>query len=431
MNWFSTTPSDEAAVLSAVGVECIEDLFSCIPPSVRLENWNLPAGLSEFEVKRLMETLAERNRNPRLSFLGGGYYDHYIPAAVDSLAGRSEFYTAYTPYQPECAQGTLQAIYEYQSVICRLMDMECANASLYDGGTAVYEAAAMACRITGRRHVLVHPSLNPIWFQMLLTHTSGGSITVAQSETSLYDHAACMIVQNPSFTGDISEFSALANTLHEAGSLLIMAVNPLSLGIVKTPGAMNADIAVAEGQCLGLPLGFGGPYLGILASRKAFIRKMPGRIAAKTTDTAGRRGFVLTLQAREQHIRREKALSNICSNQALCALRALIYLCLLGKQGIMETAQLCHAKTEYLKAQLQFLPIKNTAPTFNEFVVRLPVPACTIVDAMKKEGIIAGLPLEPLGCGEPGDLLIAVTERHTREELDGFAQSLRHLLYGY
>jgi len=382
---------------------------------------DLPDGMSEMAVRHHMAGLAERNAQGKTCFLGGGFYDHFIPAAVDELSGRGEFLTAYTPYQPECAQGTLQAIYEYQSAICRLTEMEFANASLYDGGTAVFEATTMAVRITKRRKVVLDASLNPRYREMLATHTA--HLDLAFEDGDDPTDAACVIVQNPSFLGTVYDFAELAERCHEAGALLVVVFYPISLGILKTPGAMGADIAVAEGQSLGLPLSFGGPYLGILATRKKHLRKMPGRIAAATEDTEGRRGFVLTLQAREQHIRREKAMSNICSNEALCALRAVIYLCLMGKQGLRDVAAQCHAKAEYLKGKLSFAALLNDGPTFNEFAVRLPVDAEVAVERMAERGFLAGLPLKPFG-GEPGDFLIAVTEKRTREELDAFAAAL-------
>lgn len=430
MNWMPATEEEQREMLAAIGADSIDAFFTAIPEALRLRDWDIPEGLSEFSLRRSMERLAAKNAVQYVSFLGGGYYDHYIPAAVDGLAGRSEFYTAYTPYQPECSQGTLQAIYEYQSVISRLTDMECANASLYDGGTAVFEAASMACRITGRSRVVAHPSLHPVWRRMLETHLAGSPIQVCSGEAPDGDDVACVIAQNPAFLGDLADFTSLAEACHSGGALLVMAVNPVSLGIVKTPGAMGADIAVAEGQSLGLPLGFGGPYLGILATRKNYIRKMPGRIAAATTDGEGRRGFVLTLQAREQHIRREKALSNICSNQALCALRTLIHLCLLGPSGLAATARACHSKSEYLKSRLTFLEMLNAGPTFHEFAVRLPRPADAVIGLLRGKGILPGLPLEALGCGGPNDLLIAVTEKRTREELDALAEALREACHG-
>jgi glycine dehydrogenase subunit 1 len=382
--------------------------------------------MSEMAVRDRLARLAQRNAPNAIGFLGGGYYDHFIPAAVDSLAGRSEFLTAYTPYQPECSQGSLQAIYEYQSAICRLTNMEVANASLYDGGTAVFEAATMSMRCTKRRRVVCHGSLNPTYRRMLDTHAANLDIEIAEGADPAV--AACVIVQNPSFLGTVADFTALGQQCHEAGALLVVSFYPLSLGLLKTPGEMGADIAVAEGQSLGLPLAFGGPYLGIMATRKAHMRKMPGRLVAATQDAQGQRGFVLTLQAREQHIRREKAMSNICSNEALCALRALIYLCVLGKEGLCEAAAECHAKAEYLKSKLPFAKVLNDGPTFNEFAVRLPKNATEVVRILAQRDFLAGLPLAACGRGEPNDLLIAVTEKRTRQEIELFAGALEDVV---
>ena len=420
-------------MLDTIGAGSLAELFDTIPEAVRMKAWNVAPGISEMEVCRDVAELAGRNVTNAVCFLGGGYYDHYIPAAVDALSSRSEFYTAYTPYQPECSQGTLQSIYEYQSVICRLTDMEFANASLYEGSTAVFEAATMAVRATRRRCVLLHDSINPRYKEVLRTHVPNLDLDLREvNSENIFDgalqEAACVVVQNPSFLGGIDDFTHLAERCHAAKALLVVIFYPISLGLLKTPGEMGADIAVAEGQSLGMPLGFGGPYLGILATRKALVRKMPGRIAGETVDAQGRRGFVLTLQAREQHIRREKAMSNICSNQALCALRALIFLCLYGKEGLREVAGACHAKSEYLKSRLTFAKHLNRTPTFNEFAVRLPRPASEVVYEMMKAGYQAGLPLEALGAGGPNDLLIAVTEQRTRAEMDAFALALEKTL---
>ncbi|MBM3289518.1 MAG: aminomethyl-transferring glycine dehydrogenase subunit GcvPA, partial [Candidatus Hydrogenedentes bacterium] len=392
---------------------------------LRAKSWDLPAGLSEMAVRDEMGALAARNASGLVSFLGGGAYDHYIPAAVDALTSRAEFYTAYTPYQPECAQGTLQSIYEYQSAICRLTNMEFANASLYDGGTAVFEATTMAVRLTGRSRIVLHRSLSPIYRSMLVTHTAHLDLELVDGDDPA--GAACVIVQNPSFLGTVADYTQLAERCHAAGALLVVSFYPISLGLVKTPGEMGADICVAEGQSLGVPLAFGGPWLGVMATRKDHVRKMPGRIAAETADAEGRRGFVLTLQAREQHIRREKAMSNICSNEALCALRAMIYMALLGKEGLRDVARHCHAKAEYLKSKLTFAKVLNDGPTFNEFAVRLPKNAGHAAAEVAKRGYLAGLPLEPLGAGADTDLLIAVTERRTRAELDAFAKALEEV----
>jgi len=425
MSWIPTTDADRQAMLAAIGADSIESLFASIPEALRMKSWDIPPGLSEMAVRDHIADLASRNNVGHTSFLGGGYYDHYIPAAVDALSGRSEFYTAYTPYQPETSQGTLQSIYEYQSAICRLTGMEFANASLYDGGTAVFEAATMAVRIARRNRVVVHPSLNPTWLAMLRTHAANLELEVELGDDPA--GAACVIVQNPSFHGTVADFTALAERCHAEGALLVVSCYPVSLGMVKSPGEMGADIAIAEGQSIGMPLGFGGPYLGIMATRKEHVRKMPGRIAGETQDAQGRRGFVLTLQAREQHIRRTKAMSNICSNQALCALRALIHLSLWGKEGFKEVAVACHSKAEYLKGRLGFARVLNEGPTFNEFALRLPRSAAAVAAELLEEGYVAGLPLADVGAGEDTDLLIAVTEKHSREALDAFATALERV----
>jgi glycine dehydrogenase subunit 1 len=425
MSWIPTTETERAEMLAVIGVQSMEELFENIPQELRLKSWDVPPAMSEMAVRAHLAALAAKNDPGAVSFLGGGFYDHYIPAAVDALSGRSEFYTAYTPYQPECSQGTLQSIYEYQSVICRLTEMEYANASLYDGGTAVFEAATMSLRITRRNRIAVDPSLNPTYLAMLRTHAAHLGVEILEGADP--KDAACVIVQNPSFLGTVQDFTELGRQCHEAGALLVVSFYPVSLGMLKSPGEMGADIAIAEGQSLGLNLGFGGPYLGIMATRKEHVRKMPGRVAGQTQDAQGRRGFVLTLQAREQHIRREKAMSNICSNQALCALRALIHLCLLGKEGLVEVAAASHAKAEYLKSRLGFAEILNDGPTFNEFAVRLKRPADEVVAALQSEGILAGLPLHTMGLGGPNDLLVAVTEKRTRAELDAFADALEQL----
>ncbi|NIA12966.1 MAG: aminomethyl-transferring glycine dehydrogenase subunit GcvPA [Nitrospiraceae bacterium] len=432
MTWIPATDAERGEMLAAIGVRSIDELFATIPEHLRLRKWQVPPGRSQMAVQRILAETAARNDTGTLSFVGGGYYDHHIPAAVDALASRSEFLTAYTPYQPECAQGTLQAVYEYQSAVCRLTDLECANASLYDGGTAVFEATTMAVRQTRRTRIVCHESLNPLYRRMLATHTANLELDIVDSEPASLDGAACVIVQNPSFLGTVRDFSDLAERCHAAGALLVVSFYPVSLGLLKTPGAMGADIAIAEGQSLGLPLSFGGPYLGIMAARQKLIRKMPGRIAAATQDAEGRRGFVLTLQAREQHIRREKATSNICSNEAHCALRALIHLCLLGREGLREVAVQCHAKAEYLKGRLiegaAGIQLLNDGPTFNEFAVRLPADAESVVERLLDRGIHPGLPLAPLGAGERTDLLVAVTEKHTREDLDTLTEALEQAL---
>ena len=425
MSWTPATQTDREEMLKTIGVTSIEELFSVIPPEFRVKDWAIPAGMSEMATRELLSGMASKNTVEAVSFLGGGYYDHYIPAAIDALTSRSEFYTAYTPYQPECAQGTLQSIYEYQSAITRLTNMEFSNASLYEGGTAVFEAAAMAMRITRRNIIICHPSLNPKYLEMLHTHTLNLDIEIVERNEPA--EGACFIFQNPGFTGTVNDFTDLVEACRAQGTLAVSVFYPLSLGLLKTPGEMGVDIAIAEGQSLGIPLSFGGPYLGILTTLKKHVRKMPGRIAGATQDAQGRRGYVLTLQAREQHIRRVKAMSNICSNQALCALRALMYLCLMGKEGLRELAVHCHSKAEYLKTRLDFAEILNEGPTFNEFAVRLPRPAREVTATMMERGFLAGLPLADVGAGDENDLLIAVTEQRTREQIDAYADALKEV----
>jgi len=358
MPFIPHTEQQQQEMLAQIGLT-MDGLFADIPADLKARSFHLPAGLSEMEVRNRLADLACKNSVDLTLFLGGGFYDHFIPSAVYSIISRSEFYTAYTPYQPELSQGTLQAIYEYQSVICRLTDMEVSNASLYDGGTAMYEAMMMALRITGRNKVIIDDSVNPIYRVMIHSYTQNLQIDLDETHCTnglanrteildrLDNQTAAIIVQNPNFFGCIDDFTDLAKAAHEKGALLLVSCYPISLGILKTPGAMGADIVTGEGESLGMPMSFGGPYLGFMAARKEHVRKMPGRVVGETTDREGRRAFVLTLQAREQHIRRDKATSNICSNEALCALTALVYLSLLGKEGLRETAQRCADKASY------------------------------------------------------------------------------------
>jgi glycine dehydrogenase subunit 1 len=362
--YITNTPQEIEQMLGAIGVKNIDDLFADIKPAHRPKSFDLPQGLSEYEVMRRVTALSLKNNVHVVPFIGGGYYDHYIPTAVPSLTGRGEFYTAYTPYQPECAQGTLQALFEYQSSICALTGMEVANASLYDGGTALYEAMMMAIRITGRHKVIMDGGVSPIYRKILKTYTHHlhyqfeetpvvqGTRDRKEIYRLLDKDTAAIILQNPNFFGAIDDFTDIIAKAHAAGALVLMSVYPISLGLLKTPADMGADIVTGEGQSLGLPLNFGGPYLGFMAARKKYIRKMPGRIVGETVDTEGRRCFVNTLQAREQHIRREKATSNICTNVSLGALQAAIFMAVVGKNGLKEMAQLNLDKAEYAKQQL-------------------------------------------------------------------------------
>jgi len=443
MPFISNTPRQRQEMLAEIGLSAA-DLFAAIPPDLRAGPLRLPGGLSEQEVRVQMAALAARNATNLTSFLGGGFYDHFLPAAVDAIVGRSEFYTAYTPYQPEVSQGTLQAMYEYQSMICRLTEMEVANASLYDGGTALYEAITMSLRITGRNQVLVDQCVNPIHRKMIRSYTGNLGIELIETPPAhgradrqeiarrLSDKTAAVVVQNPNFFGCIDDATDLSLLAHEKGALLVAACYPISLGILKTPGAMGADIVTAEGQSLGLGMSFGGPYLGIMAARMQHVRKMPGRLAGRTVDAAGRDGFVLTLQAREQHIRREKATSNICTNQNLCALTALAYLSVLGKEGLRRTAQLCADKAYY--AQKRLLAIQGVSLRFprvwyfNEFVLELPARADRVIRRLLEKNIAAGFPLDRYYEGTENSLLVAVTEKRTKEEIDYLAHVLEACL---
>ena len=437
------TPEEVSEMLAAIGVSSIEELFAPIPAELRAKALTIPSGMSEFETFARMQAIAAANTQGMTNYIGGGFYDHIIPAAVDHLSGRAEFYTAYTPYQPECSQGTLQALFEYQTAICRLTGLDVSNASLYDGGTACAEAAMMALRVTGRNKIVVDASVNPFSRQVLKTYLfnldveiveiapTDGLLNRAGLAAVLDETVAAVLVQNPNFFGSIGDFTDLARQVHVLGGLLIASVYPISLGILKSPGEMGVDIAIGDGQSLGNPLSFGGPSFGFIAARKSLIRNMPGRIVGETVDKSGKRGFVLTLQAREQHIKRHKATSNICSNQGLCALRGLIFLSSVGKQGLADMARLNRDKAEYAKARLLAIPgvtVLQSAPTFNEFSVSLPKPAAALVEGMLKEGITAGVPLGGFYKGLENAMVVTVTEKRTKKEIDHFARILEAAL---
>ena len=441
--YITNTPQEVKQMLNDIGVENIDALFADIAPLHRPKSFNLPQGLSEYEVVRHVTALSLKNNVHVVPFIGGGYYDHYIPLAVPSLTSRGEFYTAYTPYQPECSQGTLQALFEYQSSMCALTGMEVSNASLYDGGTALYEAMMMAIRITGRNKVIMDGGVSPIYRKILKTYTHHLSYQfevtpVVHGQSSreeiyrlLGTDTAAVILQNPNFFGAIDDFTDIIEKAHKVGALVIVSVYPISLGLLKTPADMGADIVTGEGQSLGLPLNFGGPYLGFMCARKKYIRKMPGRIVGETVDSKGRRCFVNTLQAREQHIRREKATSNICTNVSLCALQAAIFMAAVGKNGLKEMAQLNLDKAEYAKqllSKIKGVEVKRSAPTFNEFTVHLPKDASEVVAAMMKKGFAAGFPLGRYYPGMERYLLVAVTEKRTKQEIERYAKALEDVI---
>jgi len=441
--YITNTPQEVGQMLKDIGVRDIDALFADIKPEHKPRSFDLPKGLSEYEVVRRVTALSLKNNVHVVPFIGGGYYDHYIPTAVQALTSRGEFYTAYTPYQPECAQGTLQALYEYQSSICALTGMEVSNASLYDGGTALYEAMMMAIRITGRDKVIMDGGVSPIYRKILNTYTHHLSYQFEEtpvvhgqsSREEIYrrldKNTAAVILQNPNFFGAIDDLTDIIERAHQVGALAIVSVYPISLGLLKTPAQMGADIVTGEGQSLGLPLNFGGPYLGFMCARKKYIRKMPGRIVGETVDSKGRRCYVNTLQAREQHIRREKATSNICTNVSLCALQAAIFMAVVGKNGLKEMAQLNLDKAEYAKQQLSKIKgveVKRSAQTFNEFTVHLPKDASEVIGAMMKKGFAAGFALGRYYPGMERYLLVAVTEKRTKEEIDRYAKALQEVL---
>lgn len=426
-------------MLSTIGVDSIDDLFQDIKPEHAPQSFEIPEGRSEWEVMKYVRSLAEENASGLTLFIGGGYYDHFIPPVISALISRGEFLTAYTPYQPECSQGTLQALYEYQSYICSLTGMDVANASLYDGGTALYEAMMMSLRVTGRNQVVMDGGVSPIFRKMIRSYSENLNIDFIEIDPShgqsdrskiagaLTKETAAIILQNPNFFGAVDDHSDLVKQTHDCGALVIQSVYPVALGLLKTPAEMDVDIVTGEGQSLGLPLNFGGPYLGFMAVKKKYIRKMPGRIVGETVDSEGRRCFVNTLQAREQHIRREKAMSNICTNVALCAVQAAMYMSLIGRQGLKKLAQLNFNKAEYMKARLSGLKgvqVKDSAPTFNEFTVCLPRDAAEVVARMINDGIAAGFPLGRYYPELKNYMIVAVTEKRTKEEIDHYVECL-------
>ncbi len=440
--YFPHTPAELEAMLRVIGVDRIEDLFQDVPAAHRFPDLQLPSALTEMEALTELQGLAWANDTAQdlISFLGAGAYNHYIPAAVDSLLRRGEFYTAYTPYQPEISQGTLQAIYDYQSLITALTGMDVSNASHYDGATAVAEAVSMAyANFRGKRSkIVISPSLHPHYRQTIHTYNHGSELQIVGEDTDITagtqtlfplidNQTALVIVQYPDFFGRVFDLGPLAEVTHNAGALLAVAVNPMALGLLKTPGEFGADIVTGEGQPLGIPLSYGGPYLGIFATRKEYVRKMAGRLVGETVDSRGQRAYVLTLTAREQHIRREKATSNICTNQGLMALAATIYLSLLGKHGLRQVSELCYHKAHYAAQELSKLSgfgLWSQAPFFHEFVLQCPAPVEEINEFLLDNGILGGYDLSEDYPDLENHMLVAVTEMNSREEIDVLVEAL-------
>ena len=446
MPFIPTTDANRKEMLKTIGVSGFEELLKVIPAEARFKGeLDLPEPLSEYEVTKLLQKIAEKNEHTgtHVCFLGGGAYDHFIPAAVGHVISRSEFYTSYTPYQAEVSQGNLQVIYEYQTMITQLTGMDVSNASMYDGASALAEAALLGQAQTGREEILVSKTVHPFYRQVVRTycHRSGVVLKEVRTEDGITDmdalrdalseKTAGVLVQHPNFFGNLEEVEEIEKCVHGVGGLYIVSVDPVSLGVLKPPGAYGADVVTGEGQALGNPLNFGGPYVGMFAVKKELIRRLPGRLAAVTVDTQGRRGFVLTLQTREQHIRREKATSSICTNEQLCALASAVYLALMGKQGLPRVAHLCLQKAHYLAQQIERVggcDLLFSRPFFKEFAVRCPIPPKKIIGRMRKEKIFAGIDMGRFDYGVEDGLLIAVTEKRTKEEMDRYVEVLQKIV---
>ena len=446
MSYVLNTPADQRAMLEKIGAASVEELFNPIPQALRLKRpLNVPPALTELELEQHLGELAGKNRSASdaVCFLGGGSYDHFIPAVVDAVAGRSEYYTAYTPYQAEASQGSWQAFFEYQTLLCELTGMDVATASLYDGASAVAEAVLMALSVSPRRQkVLVAESVHPDYRLTLKTYVANVDVQIEtlpvpegvldpdQLKRTVDDQTLCVIVQHPNFFGCLEEVEALSQATRARGALFVVSFDPISLGLLKRPGQYGADIAVAEGQGLGIPMAYGGPGLGILTCREEYVRKMPGRLVGQTLDRNGKRCWVLTLQTREQHIRREKATSNICTNQGLLALRATVYLAALGPQGLQETAELCVRKANYAAERLCAAGAKRRfpGPVCKEFTLRLRKKTPHVLEQLLAAGYQAGLHLGRWYPALDDCVTVAVTEKRTRAEIDGLAAALSRIL---
>lgn len=437
------TKSDIKDMLDVIGLENENDLFSSVPSDLRVDHLNLKDGLDEFSTYSKFKKLSLKNDVNKVMFMGGGYYDHIVPSGVDALAGRSEFYTAYTPYQAEASQGTLQSLYEFQSLICELTGMDVANASMYDGATALAESALMAVRLTKRNKILIDAGVNKTYIKVVQTYLKFRDIEVevidmnkdltdfAAVEAKIDSSIAAYLFQNPNFFGTIQDFTSLISKLHESKVLAVMSAYPIALGMIKDPGSLDVDIVCGDGQCLGNYLNFGGPTFGFMATKQEDIRNLPGRIIGKTKDRDGKEMFVLTMQAREQHIRRHRATSNICSNQNLLALRATMFMSLIGRDGFANMSSLCHSKSEYLKSELKKvkgITICNTAPTFNEFVIETPLSAESLLLKLRDAGFYAGINLGNLYENHENKIMISVTEKRSKDELDALVAAIGEIL---
>ncbi len=442
MAYIPHTDTDRAEMLAAIGIEKLEDLFDAVPAEQRFPELNLPSRKSEMDTLWELQALSGANAaaNEYALFLGAGAYNHYVPSIVNHILLRGEFYTAYTPYQPELSQGTLQVIFEWQSMLCALTGMEAANASHYDGATSLAEAVtvAVAQGRNKRRKIIFSPNINPQYRAVARTYHQGtatrfvgdksGRATLDDLCDMLDENTAMLVVQYPNFLGQIEDFNGLAKKVHDAGALLCMVVDPIALGMLKTPGELGADIVVGEGQSLGIPLSFGGPYLGFFATKNDYVRKIAGRIVGETVDSDGRKAYVMTLRPREQDIRREKASSNICTNQGLLALAACVYLSVMGKQGLRRVAELCYHKSHYAAEKIAELPnysVNTMLPFFKEFVVTCPKPVSEINKSLLDNfNIIGGYDLGKDYPDRANQMLIAVTETNTRTEIDDLVRGL-------
>ncbi len=433
-SYIPATTDEQQKMLSALGLTSTEELFAAVPEEVRVHGLDLPDGMSELEVAQAVSALADRNTRFTSVFRGAGAYRHFIPAIVKSVTSKEEFVTAYTPYQAEISQGVLQSIFEYQTQMCELTGMDASNASVYDGAVAAAEAVFM-CQERKRSGVIFSGATDPQVISVVRTYCESRGVpvtvlpvsdcatSVADLKAALTQTTASVYIQSPNYYGVIEDVDALAEAAHEAGAKVIMGFNPISLGLLKPPGEYGADIAVGEGQPLGLPMAFGGPYLGIMTCKGAMTRKLPGRIVGETTDHQGRRAFVLTLQAREQHIRREKASSNICSNEALCAMTASVYLAAVGPQGLRQAAESCAANAHYLASRLAELPgfgLRTDKPFFHEFLTDCPMEPESLCRALEARGILGGLPVE-------GGLLWCCTELNRRADVDRLIETLKEV----